>query len=104
MNIIIFGSNIDQLRAAKELVAPDTALLRDPLVWAGEVEQCDAVMYLDPETRQDLLDAYGGIDVLEAPAQKKQSRKKPKDANGGDQGGDGFQSGEDAQGEKEAIE
>jgi hypothetical protein len=98
MNVLVFGSNVDQLRAAVDLIAPDTALLRDPNVWAGEVEQCDAVMFLDKEVRQDLLDAYQDIEVLPVPGTKKSGRKKS------DPGAEKPQSGEVSGDESQGVQ
>lgn len=98
MNVLVFGSNIEQLRSITDLIAPDVALLRDPNAWAGEIEQCDAVMFLDEETRQDLLEAYEGVNVLQPPAVKNQTRKKSKNAD------KQAQSAEDQAGEVKDIE
>jgi hypothetical protein len=48
MRVIVFSSDVEKLRGIGAVIAPDIALLRDPTVFCGEVENCDAVLFLEP--------------------------------------------------------
>ena len=68
MQVIVFSKSNAALINARAKSGKDTFHLRDSSRWRGEVDPCDAVLFLEPNRAIEA--AYQGVPRYELPSEK----------------------------------